>query len=81
MLLLLALSLGCNRPFVDYDYEFPPGLAPLAENQAAWPENEEETVTVVAGESADFFWGHARAGNLRRCRRSGVRRKPGRWIL
>jgi hypothetical protein len=32
----------------------------LAENQASWPKNEEETVSVVVGESADFFWGHAR---------------------
>jgi hypothetical protein len=60
MLFLWAYSLGCNRPFVDFDYDFPPGLAPLAENQASWPKNEEETISVVVGESADFFWGHAR---------------------
>lgn len=57
--LLLPACLG------DGTVEFPPGLAPLEENTAPWPQPEgddtyPETPSVVSGEGEDWAWVHLR---------------------
>ena len=56
--------LGCSL-FEDDPPEFPPGLEPIEENTASWPEPEgdepyPETLDLVTGEDDGVAWAHAR---------------------
>lgn len=51
-----ALLLGCRA----VETPFPPGIEPLEENTASWPEGEQETLSITSGETDDYAWAHAR---------------------